>query len=250
MRKLASWTKRYAAVIAFLILWEASVRLEWVDPQFIPPFSRIVEFTIKQLAAGELPEHVLVSLGRALGGLAIALAVSVPLGILLADWSDKVRIAIEPLVTWFSHVNPFVVFHVVIVFLGAGELTKVTIIAWACIWPIMFSTLSGFVHADEHVVKAARGFGLSRLQLVVKVLLPLAFPSILAGTRLAAGYSLLFLIAAEMMGASSGLGFMIYRAQNNYQIVEMFSGVLVIAVLAIVLDAVIFAAGRRLSHQP
>ncbi|MNP47211.1 putative aliphatic sulfonates transport permease protein SsuC [compost metagenome] len=134
-------------------------------------------------------------------------------------------------------------------FLGAGELTKVTVIAWACVWPIMFSTLSGILHADGDTVKAARSFGLSRVQLISKVLLPMAFPSILTGVRLAAGYSLLFLVAAEMMGASSGLGFLIYRAQHNYQIVEMFSGVLVIAVLAVVLDSFMWTAGNRLSYK-
>lgn len=248
MQGWSSWAKRYASVIAFLCLWEASVRLGWVDTQFIPPFSRVIQFTVTQLATGGLSGHLLISLCRAAGGLAIALFVAVPLGIVLADWSEKVRIALEPVVEWFSHVNPFVVFHVIIVFLGAGELTKVTIIAWACMWPIMYSTLSGILHADPDTVKAARSFGLSRVQLVIKVLLPLAFPSILTGMRLAAGYSLLFLIAAEMMGASSGLGFLIYRAQHNYQIVEMFSGVLVIAVLAIALDSLMWAAGKRLFY--
>lgn len=246
---LAKLNKRYTAVIAFLALWEASVRFKWVDPGFIPPFTRVVRFIFVQAATGKLSYNLLVSLGRALGGLTIALIAAVPLGIALSGWSEKVRIAIEPVLEWLSHINPFVVFHIVIVFIGAGELTKVTIIAWACIWPIMFSTVSGIIHADADIVKAARSFGLSRLQLTTKILLPCALPSILTGTRLAAGYSLLFLIAAEMMGASSGLGFMIYTAQANYQIVEMFSGVLIIAFLTILLDGIMAAAGKRLADR-
>lgn len=248
MNVLTKLGKRYAAVAAFLVLWEASVRFEWVDPQFIPAFTQVVRFIGSQAVTGELAHHVLISLGRALGGLVIALIAAVPLGIALAGWSDKARIAIEPVLEWFSNINPFVMFHIIIVFMGAGELTKVTIIAWACVWPITFSTLSGIIHADADIVKAARSFGLSRFRLTAKILLPSALPYILTGTRLAAGYSLLFLIAAEMMGSSSGLGFMIYTAQANYQIVQMFAGVLIIAVLAIALDGIMSAAGKRLSY--
>ncbi|AHV97985.1 ABC transporter permease [Paenibacillus sabinae] len=248
MNVLTKLSNRYAAVIAFLVLWEVSARFEWVDPQFIPPLTKVLQYIGEQAATGALAHHLLISLGRAAGGLAIALIAGVPLGIALAGWPYMIRIALGPVLEWLSHINPFVVFHIIIVFIGAGEPTKVSIIAWACIWPIMFSTLSGMIHADADTVKAARSFGLSRLRLTTKVLLPLAFPSILTGTRLAAGYALLFLIAAEMMGSTSGLGFMIYTAQANYQIVQMFSGVLIIAVLAIVLDGIMSAAGKRLVH--
>ncbi|MBW4082979.1 ABC transporter permease [Paenibacillus sp. S150] len=241
--------KRFAAVLAFILLWEISVRLEWVDPQFIPPFTQVIAFIFAESASGTLEKNLLASLGRAAGGLAVAVITAVPLGVALAGWSQKLRIALEPVLEWLSHINPFVVFHVIIVFMGAGELTKITIIAWACIWPIMFSTLSGIIHADTDTVKAARSFGLNRFRLTVKILLPSALPSILTGTRLAAGYSLLFLVAAEMMGASSGLGFMIYTAQANYQIVEMFAGVVVIAALAMILDGIMSAAGKKLSYR-
>jgi NitT/TauT family transport system permease protein len=219
-----------------------------LDPQFIPPFTRVIAFIWTQAVSGTLENHLLASLGRATGGLAIAVIIAVPLGVALAGWSEKLRIALEPVLEWLSHINPFVLFHIIIVFMGAGELTKVTVIAWACLWPVMFSALSGIIHADAEIIKAARSFGLSRFRLTAKILLPSALPSILTGTRLAAGYSLLFLIAAEMMGASSGLGFMIYTAQVNYQIVEMFAGVVIIAVLAIILDGIMSAAGKKLSH--
>ncbi|ADY57098.1 binding-protein-dependent transport systems inner membrane component [Syntrophobotulus glycolicus DSM 8271] len=244
-----SLAKRYGSVLAFLAVWELSCRLGWVDAQFIPAFSQVVIFIGGQIAEGQLFTHLGISLGRAVTGFIIAVLVSIPLGVLLAGWSEQVRLAVEPVTEWLAYINPFVVFHIIIVFMGAGEATKVTIIAWACIWPIMFSTLSGILHADQDIVKSARSLGLSRFQLTIKVLLPYAFPAILTGIRLSLGYALLFLIAAEMMGASSGLGWMIYRAQRNYQIVEMFSAVTVIAALAVSIDGIISSIGKRLSYR-
>ncbi len=244
-----SLAKRYGSVLAFLALWEISCRLGWVDSQFIPAFSRVVIFIEGQIAGEQLFTHLGISLGRAGAGFLIASLIAIPLGVLLAGWSERARLALEPLTEWLSYINPFVVFHIIIVFMGTGEATKVIMIAWACIWPIVFSTLSGILHADPDIVKAARSLSLSRFQLTVKVLFPCAFSAILTGMRLAAAYALLFLIAAEMMGTTSGLGWMIYRAQHNYQLVEMFAAVTVIAVLAISIDGIIAVIGKRLFYR-
>lgn len=246
MKLFAAFLKRYVAVFVFLAVWEISSRSGLVNSLFIPPFSKVLGSIWSLAADGTLYKHVLASMGRAGAGFLLALVVSIPLGVILAGWSQKIRIAVEPVVELFSHVNPFVLLHVIILFAGSGEGAKITIIAWTCIWPMVFSTLSGILHADTETVKAARSFGVSRCQLTVKVLLPGAAPFIWTGMRLAAGHSLMFLIAAEMMGATSGLGWLIYTSQYGFQILALFSSVTVIALLSILIDGVMSAIGKRL----
>lgn len=248
MDNIASVVRRYAAVLIFLAAWEACSRLGLLNPLFIPPFSRVVAAAFKLIGTGELPVHVFTSLSRSLAGFAAALVISVPLGVLLAGWSPRLRIALEPLAEWFSHINPFILFHIIILFLGIGEAAKIAIIAWTCMWPITFSTLSGIIHADPYMIKAARSFGLKRTALAFKVMLPAAASSIFAGMRLSAGYSLLFLVAAEMMGASSGLGWMVVSGQDSYQTVKVFAAVTVIALLAVIIDSAIQLLEKQLVH--
>jgi NitT/TauT family transport system permease protein len=244
-----SWLKRYTAVAAFLALWEILCRLGWLDGQFVPAFSRVMAYMVSP-AGSKLWNNMGISLLRAGIGLLLAVLVAVPLGVMLAGWSDRARLALEPLAEWLSYINPFVIFHVVIFFLGAGELTKVTMIFWVCLWPITFSTLAGVMQVDQDIVKTARSLDLNRWQMCFKVLLPAAFPTMLTGLRLAAGYALLFLVAAEMMGASSGLGWLISRAQSNYQLAELFAAVTLIAVIAVMIDAGLETIGKRLGSTP
>lgn len=111
-----------------------------------------------------------------------------------------------------------------------------TIITWTCIWPIVFSTISGIQNANPYLLKAGRGFGLGRLKLFYKIVLPSTAPAIFVGLRLSAGYSFFMLIAAEMIGSSSGLGWLILNSQENYELLRIFSAAMVIAVLGLAVD--------------
>lgn len=231
-----SFVKKYAAVIAFILMWELASRLGLVNPLFIPPFSGVLECIWELAADGVLLEHTLVSLQRAILGFAAAVAVSIPLGMLMAGWSRNIQLAVEPVVEVFSQTNPFILFHIILLFLGIGEVTKITVIAWTCTWPVAFSTYDGIRGIEPVVIQAAKAFGLKRRQLAIKILLPAAAPAIFTGIRMSAGYSFVLLIAAEMMGSSSGLGWLIINGQNAYQIKKVFAGVTVIAFFGLVID--------------
>jgi NitT/TauT family transport system permease protein len=135
-----------------------------------------------------------------------------------------------------SQINPFILFHVLILFLGIGENIKIIVIAWTCIWPIMFSTISGLQNIDSLIIKSARSFGITRWKLLYKVSLPAAGPMIFTGLRISAGYSFFMLIAAEMMGCTSGLGWFILYSQENYRVPDLFAAAIVIALLGFGLD--------------
>ncbi len=223
-------------IIVFILVWESASRLQLVNNLFIPPFSDVLLSIWNLATTGDLLVHICISLIRALFAFIIAAIVSIPLGFLLAGLNRNLQIAIEPIIDICSQVNPFVLFHLAILILGIGEITKIISIAWMCTWPIVFSTASGVKNVDNILIKSARSLGVNDFQLSIKVILPSALPSIFTGLKLSAGYSVFMLIAAEMMGASSGLGWLIINNQENYSITNIFSAVTVITFLGVIIN--------------
>jgi NitT/TauT family transport system permease protein len=127
-------------------------------------------------------------------------------------------------------------FPVFIVFLGIGEISKDVMVCWSSLWPILLSTISGVKFADPLLIKVARSLGAKNFELLLKVVLPGAVPSIMTGIRLGASSAVLVLVAAEMIGAKSGLGFMIINSQYNFEIDTMYAAILTIALLGLTMN--------------
>jgi NitT/TauT family transport system permease protein len=233
-------------IALFFALWEIASRLYWVNPAFVPPFTNVVSNIYRMFLHRNMAYHIAMSLYRSAVGVAIGTILGVPLGFLLAAGFEKLRIALGSLADILAQVNPFVLFHVLILFLGVGEAAKITIVVWACIWPVMFNTVAGVENIDRTLLRAGLGFGGSPLDLFFKVILPAAAPKIFTGIRISAGYALFILIAAEMMGGRSGLGWMIGNEQTYFRIENIFSLALVIAVLGILVDGLLQLIQRRL----
>ena len=226
-------------IVIFILIWEVLSRVEILNPQFIPSFSSIIETLFDTFLSQNFILSIGTSVERALMGFAVSIIIGIPLGFLLGGWFQKVDLITEPVVEIFSQVNPFILFHVFILLLGIGESTKIAVIAWTCIWPIMFNTIYGIRHVDPLILKEARSFGIGRRKLFYKVVMPSTLPSIFVGIRISAGYSFFMLIAAEMMGASSGLGWLLLSYQQIYDIKRIFATAIVIAFLGLLLDVLI-----------
>lgn len=238
-------TLQAGVFLLFFAAWETFPRLGLVDAQFIPPLSAVLGTLGELSGSGELLTHTAVSLQRALLGFLAAALVAVPLGLFLGGWFPRTCAALEPLMELFAQANPVVLFHVIIFFLGIGEPPKIFIIAWLCLWPITFSLITGIRTVDPTLLKAAGSFGLGRFRLFVRVVVPAAAPSLFTGLRLAAGYAFVMLIAAEMMGASSGLGWLVLQSQESYHVARIFAGATVITFLAVVADALLKFIERK-----
>lgn len=235
-----------SAILLFILGWELVARFGLVNVMFIPPLSKVLLATWKLISTGTLITHTLISLERAMAGFVVATLVAIPLGFLMGGWFRNIQLALEPLFEIAAQANPFILLHVIILFLGIGEATKITIIAWICIWPILFNTANGVRNVDAVLLKSALSFGLNRWAIFYKIVLPAAASSIFTGLRLSAGYSFFLLIAAEMMGASSGLGWFVLYSQENYNIEWIFSGAIVIGLLGLLIDSLIQYIERKI----
>jgi NitT/TauT family transport system permease protein len=221
----------YYGIAAFVALWELLPRLGWVDRAFIPPPSAILAAGWKIAATGELFRHIVVSLERVLLGFAMAVGTAVPLGFVLGGYFPRLTKFLAPLLSLFGQVNAFSLFPVFILFFGIGEVAKLVIIFWTSLWPILSLTIAGIQNVDPSLVKTARSMGASKRPVFFKVLLPGAAPSIFTGIHIGLTVAFLMLIAAEMLGASSGLGWLILNSQVNYMIPRMFAATVTMAIL-------------------
>jgi NitT/TauT family transport system permease protein len=244
-QKGSQFLRKYGCVLVFLGLWEFLSRTRLINPIFFPPVSVILENIWAMVKTGEMLVHTKISLERAIPGFFLAAIAGIPLGLLCGTWFKSITRYIDIPMEFLSQLNPFLLFHILILFMGIGEAPKITIVFWTCLWPITFSSLNGAASVDPLLVKAGRAFGLDRVGLFKKIVLPGAAPMIFSGLELGLGYSMFMLIAAEMMGASSGLGFLTLNSQETFQLKKMYSAVVVIACLGLALDFIIRLIGRR-----
>jgi NitT/TauT family transport system permease protein len=244
---LSRTIRRTVAIAAFLALWEVVARVGLVDPTWLPPFSRVLQSWVGLAASGQLTEHVVVSLERSLTGFLLAIVVAVPLGLLIA-WYRPVADVLDPLLEIFRNTAALALLPVFTLILGIGETSKIALIVFACLWPILLNTISGVRGVDPLLIKSARSVGLSSARLFQMVILPAALPTIFTGIRLSGAVSILMLIAAEMVGAKSGLGYLINNTQFNFQIPEMYAGIVTVSVIGVAFNYGLVRVERRLSR--
>lgn len=234
------------SIIVFLIIWEAAPRLGLVPQTFISPPSVVLSTIWDLVADGVLFIHIKASLLRALFGFTLAAIIGIPLGFFLGGWFRLFERIMTPLLRLLAEVNPFSLFPVFILIFGIGEISKVSMIFWVCLWPILLNTITGVKNVDELLIKSARSMGVNALDMFFKVVLPAASPGIFHGLKTSCGTAFFMLIAAEMIGASSGLGWLVFNAQNNYQIPKLFATTVTISVLGLSLNYLFAELERRI----
>jgi NitT/TauT family transport system permease protein len=238
--------RKSLALVLFCLAWELLPRTGLVDRVFFPPFSEVVLAAERLVLSGALVEHAMASILRSSSGLALAILIAVPAGIIIGS-NRRIAEFIEPLVELFRNTAPLALLPVFTLILGIGETSKIAMVLYASAWPILLSTVSGVRTVDPLLVKAARSMGLGSARLFAKVILPASVPTIFTGIRLAAAHSILVLIAAEMVGAKAGLGYFVNAAEFNFQIPEMYAGILTLALLGLLVNVTLVHIEGRLS---
>ncbi|HVZ31083.1 MAG TPA: ABC transporter permease [Polyangiaceae bacterium] len=237
---------RFGAISLFLAAWEVAPRAGLISAAFVPPFSKALGALLRGLFVGELGRHVLVSLGRSLTGFVLALIVALPFGFLLG-WFRKFESYLDPLIQVFRQTSAFALFPLFILVFGVGEISKVAIIFYGAQWYVLLNTISGVKEVDPLLIKLARSLRLSHFELFRKIILPAALPTIFTGLRLSATLSILLIVSAEMMGASEGLGLVLITAQYNFDALQMYAAIMLLASIGYATNYLLVALETRLT---
>lgn len=228
----------FVGILGLLLLWELVAQLGFVSPLFLPAPSVIITTGWEMLTNGEIISNLSASLYRILMGYALGSVFGILVGLILGFFRTADAIG-TPIVYSIYPIPKIALLPLFILWLGIGELSKVTIIALGVFFPVVINTFSGVKNVDPLLVKAAVTFGSSRFNVIRKVILPGALPMIFAGLKLAAGTSLLLLVSAEMIAAQEGLGSMVLHYGNLMIISKLMVGVLILSILGLTFNKVL-----------
>ncbi|MER9025073.1 ABC transporter permease subunit [Mesorhizobium sp. M0815] len=229
-------------VLVVLAAWALSARLQLVSPVFLPSpvavWNKFVVVARDGFVDATLLQHIAASLWRVFAALIAAVFVGVPIGLAIGI-SIIGRGIFDPLLELLRPIPPLAYLPLIIIWFGIGEPSKILVIAIAMLAPVALSTASGVRGVSQERINAARALGATRTQLVRHVILPSALPSIVTGLRIALGAGWSTLVAAELVAATRGLGFMIQSAAQFLVTDVVVMGILVIAAIAFVLEFII-----------
>jgi ABC-type nitrate/sulfonate/bicarbonate transport system permease component len=242
-----------SAVLGFLILlavWAATHTLFSVRPVILPSPLAVWQALGEMTASGSLGLDVQTSLVELFWGFLTGAALGLLSGIALAR-SQSMRAFLDPLVETFRFIVPFSLVPLVVVWFGVSIAGKIFVVAYACYFVIAINTAAAIQGVDPLVLKAATMLGLSGRRMLFQVVLPAALPRILTALQLALAYAWVAVIAAEYVGASAGLGYLITNAQAGLETAKVMAGMVVIGVLGLGFNQMVVLI-RRLAvpHAP
>ncbi len=248
-RRVVRWLDRWlvpaSGIAAVVLAWEVAARSgRWTADQLPGPVA-VLRAGAEILASGTLFSHVGASLARFLVAYLIATTSAVTLG-LLFGWRERLWRAVDPVVQLLRPVSPIAWFPLAVLWLGIGDAPAIAIIFLASFFPALLTTVAAVRRVDPLLLRIARNFGSSERDIVLKVVVPAAFPQVAVGLHIALGAAWVYLVAGEMLGARSGLGFLVMDARNFLRTDLLLFAVLLIGLIGLALDKTIAAAERRI----
>jgi taurine transport system permease protein len=229
-------------ILALIGLWWAASALKVMPALFLPSpvavLRKLVDVSVDGFADATLAAHLAASLARISAALVVAILTAVPTGIAMG-LSRTVRGILDPIIELYRPIPPLAYLPLVIIWFGIGEVSKVLLIYLAAFAPIAIATAAGVRGVPQSRIHAAQSLGANRLQLVAHVILPNTLPDILTGVRIGLGSGWSTLVAAELVAATRGLGFMIQSASQFLVTDVVVLGILVIAAVAFALESLV-----------
>ena len=230
-------------------LWSLATWSGWIKPLFLPSPWAIAQkfFTIANegFADYSLLHHVSISVARVFGALALACVTAIPIGLAMG-MSRIMRGVFDPPIEFYRPVPPLAYLKLMIIWFGIGELSKVLLIYLSIFAPVAIGTRSGVRSAAIEQIHAAYSLGASRWQVLWQVILPAALPEIITAVRIGMGVGWTTLVAAEMVAATNGIGFMVLSASQFLQTSIVMLGIVIIAAIAYAFDFVMRMVEHRL----
>jgi len=242
--RVARWSRPVlglALPVGLAVVWEIIVRLGFSDGRLVPPPSRIYQEFAELAQSGELLRHVIATLLRVTVGFGFGTVAGTLLGA-IAGYSALVRRVIDPSLQGLRAVPSIAWIPLFILWLGIFETSKVALIAVGVFFPIYLGVMGAVLSVDRKIVEVGRAFRLSGAAMVRRILLPAVLPAYVVSIRAGLGLGWMFVIAAEFMGASEGLGYLLIDGQQLGKPAEIVAAILAFAVLGKITDAIVVLA--------
>ena len=237
------------SILLFFFVWWLVTAMGWVKPLFVPPPMAIVDKFISIWSVGftgtPLLVHVGISTIRVFSAFLLACVVGIPLGLAMG-MSPLVRGIFDPPIEFYRPIPPLAYLPLMIIWFGIGETSKILLIFLSVFAPVVLGARSGVKSASIEQIHAAYPFGATRWQVLRHVIMPSALPEILTAMRIGIGFGWTTLVAAEMVAATQGIGYMVLSASQFLQTPVVIMGIFVIAIIAFAFDLLMRFIERRL----
>lgn len=232
-------------ILFVLISWKVITLLNLVNEVILPPPESVIRVLLLDLKNGNLLNHILISLFRVITGFSLAAVIGVTIGLLMG-WFKFISDLLSSLIESLKSIPPIAWIPLAILWFGIGEISKIYIIAYGAFFPIVLNTIFGIKSIDKNLLRMAESMNLKGFKLFKEVIFPGALPSILTGLRIGLGIGWMCLIAAEMIGATSGLGYMIEKSRLLLLIPRVILGMITIGFLGFISDRLLQRLERKL----
>ncbi len=232
--------------ILILLVWQAA-SLSYTD-YFLPSPWAVVGSFQELIGKGVLGTDIAVSVVRAGKGWLTGILMAVPIGLLIGNF-ERVRWLTEPFLNFFRFVPVLALTSLFLMWFGVGEESKVALITYATFFPMLINTIAGVGSTNKTLVEAAQSMGASKVRIFFTVVIPSSIPFVFTGIRIGLAASILCVVAAEMLAANNGLGYLVYSSRLYYKTGWMFAGIITLGILGFTADRLISFFGKKLLSQ-
>lgn len=241
----------WGTIAAILLLWYAVTAVGLVKPFILPSPGDLLQELWALRAQGyaqkPLSEHVLASVARTFTGLGFGLLVGIPLGLAMGVHPTLFAI-LSPIFAFMRPIPPIAFIPLMILYFGIGEFSKVLLIFMAALWYVALNASSGVRAVPEDLLRAAQNLGLTQGQIFRHVIFWAALPQILTGVKTATAISWAIVVAAELIAAQAGLGFLVMDAATFFRVPDVYIGIILIGLIGLTLEVITRMLERSLLH--
>ena len=241
---LHPWVLGLLLPVTVAAVWELAARMGWIEARLLPPPSRVAETLTELWRSGDLLGHLTATLWRVAAGFALGLAAATLLGA-LTGFSTRARQILDPTLQALRSIPSIAWVPLFILWFGIFEASKVALIAVGAFFPVYLSLMTGIHGVDRKLVEVGRVYQLGPWPLIRRILVPAALPAWLVGVRSGLGLAWMFVIAAELMGASKGLGFLMLDGQMTGRPQVIIGSLVLFAIVGKLTDSLLAWGARR-----
>jgi NitT/TauT family transport system permease protein len=227
-----------ASPLGLLLAWELAADAGLIDIRFFPAPSAIIAKLVEMARSGELTENVLISLQRIALGFLLGGVPAIAIGIAMGIWRP-IRAIVDPLIVATYPIPKSSLLPLILLIFGLGEMSKVVMVAIGVFYPMAINATAGVLQINQIYLDVGKSFKASPWDTFRTIALPGALPFIMTGVKLGAGLALILIAIAEMVGAKSGIGYMIWSAWETFAVAKMYVGLFVIALIGFAISLIL-----------